>query len=197
MKINKEEQLVQYISDFTKQNGYAPSVREMRDKMNFASTSTVAYYLAKCEQKGLLKRTKGKNRALELADNLKDDNSVPLVGKVAAGEPILAVENIEDYIALPPNMFDNSEGNLFMLTISGNSMINAGINNGDKIIVRQQSTAQNGEIVVALVEDSATCKRFYAENGHYRLQPENDNMQPIIVSSVAILGVVVGLLRKY
>ncbi len=197
MKENKEKQLVEFIAQFMEQRGYAPSVREMQEKMNFASTSTVAYYLDRCEEKGLIKRTKGKNRALEVAEEFKGGNSIPLVGKVAAGEPILAIENIEDYIDLPARLFDNADGKLFLLTISGNSMINAGINNGDTIVVRQQNTAENGEIVVALLDDSATCKRFFAEKGHYRLQPENDTMRPIIVDDVTILGLVVGLIRKY
>jgi repressor LexA len=156
----------------------------------------VFYYLQKCEDQGLIKRQKGKNRAIELVGEAYG-NSVPVIGRVAAGEPILAVQNIEEYLQLPQNLFDNTSGDLFVLTVKGNSMIEAGINSGDKIVVRRQSVAVNGEIVVALVDDSATVKRFYKEDDHYRLQPENSNMVPIIVSEVTILGIVVGLIRKY
>ena len=192
----KQQELVKFIFDFTKENGYTPSVREMCDKMHFASTSTIFYYLNKCEQQGIIKRAKGKNRAIELV-NAPEFNGVPLIGKVAAGEPILAEQNIEDYYELPSNLFDYKNNELFLLNVQGNSMINIGINNGDKIVVKKQNTANNGQIVVALVDDSATVKRFYKENGYYRLQPENDEMQPIIVSEVEILGIVVGLFRKY
>lgn len=192
----KQQQLVQFIYDFTKQNGYTPSVREMCDKMHFASTSTIFYYLTKCEEQGIIKRAKGKNRAIELVD-VPFEDGVPVVGKVAAGEPILAVENVEDYIKLPENLFDYKSNELFILNVKGESMINAGINNGDKLIVKQQKTANNGQIVVALVDDSATVKRFYKEKGYFRLQPENDTMEPIIVNQVDILGIVIGLIRKY
>lgn len=192
----KQQQLIQFIYDFTKQNGYTPSVREMCDKMHFASTSTIFYYLTKCEEQGIIKRAKGKNRAIELVD-VPFEDGVPVVGKVAAGEPILAVENVEDYIKLPENLFDYKSNELFILNVKGESMINAGINNGDKLIVKQQKTANNGQIVVALVDDSATVKRFYKEKGYFRLQPENDTMEPIIVNQVDILGIVIGLIRKY
>ena len=192
----KQQELVKFIFDFTKENGYTPSVREMCDKMHFASTSTIFYYLNKCEQQGIIKRAKGKNRAIELV-NAPEFNGVPLVGKVAAGEPILAQQNIEDYYELPANLFDYKNNELFLLNVQGNSMINIGINNGDKIVVKKQNTANNGQIVVAMVDDSATVKRFFKENGYYRLQPENDEMQPIIVSEVEILGIVVGLIRQY
>lgn len=193
----KQQQLVQFIYDFTKQNGYTPSVREMCTKMNFASTSTIFYYLKKCEEQGIIKRAKGKNRAIELADNPLLNGGVPVVGKVAAGEPILAIQNIEDYIQLPSNLFDYDNNELFILTVKGESMINVGINEGDKLIVKKQNSANNGQIVVALVDDSATVKTFYKEKDHFRLQPENDFMKPIIVSNVEILGLVIGLIRKY
>ena len=192
----KQQHLLQFIYEFTKKNGYTPSVREMCDKMNFASTSTIFYYLKKCEEQGYIKRAKGKNRAIELA-RMNEFEGVPVVGKVAAGEPILALENIEDYIELPANLFDYQNDQLFILNVQGESMINIGINDGDKLIVKKQNTARNGEIVVALVDDSATVKRFYKESDHFRLQPENDNMKPIIVKEVNILGLVVGLIRKY
>lgn len=193
----KQQQLVAFIYDYTKRNGYTPSVREMCTKMNFASTSTIFYYLKKCEEQGIIKRAKGKNRAIELADNPMLNGGVPVVGKVAAGEPILAVQNIEDYIQLPPNLFDYQNNELFILTVKGESMIEVGINDGDNLIVKKQSTAHNGEIVVALVDDSATVKTFYKENGYFRLQPENRIMKPIIVKNVQILGKVIGLIRKY
>lgn len=192
----KQQHLLQFIYEFTKKNGYTPSVREMCDKMNFASTSTIFYYLKKCEEQGYIRRAKGKNRAIELA-RMNEFEGVPVIGKVAAGEPILALENIEDYIELPPNLFDYQNDQLFILNVQGESMINIGINDGDKLIVKKQNTARNGEIVVALVDDSATVKRFYKESDHFRLQPENDNMKPIIVKEVNILGLVVGLIRKY
>ncbi len=193
----KQRELIQFIYDFTRQNGYTPSVREMCNKMNFASTSTIFYYLKKCEEQGIIRRAKGKNRAIELADNPMLGGGVPVVGKVAAGEPILAVENIEDYIKLPKNLFDYENEDLFILTVQGESMIEVGINDGDKLIVKRQNFASNGEIVVALVDDSATVKTFYKERGYFRLQPENYTMKPIIVNSVEILGKVIGLIRKY
>lgn len=192
----KQQELIKFIYEFTKQNGYTPSVREMCNKMNFASTSTIFYYLNKCEEQGIIRRAKGKNRAIELV-NAPEISGVPVVGRVAAGEPILAEQNIEDYITLPENLFDYKNEELFILNVKGDSMINIGINNGDKIIVKRQNVASNGQIVVALVDDSATVKRFYKENGYYRLQPENDTMSPIIVSEVSILGLVIGLIRKY
>lgn len=193
----KQQELIQFIYDFTRQNGYTPSVREMCNKMNFASTSTIFYYLKKCEEQGIIRRAKGKNRAIELADNPMLGGGVPVVGKVAAGEPILAVENIEDYIKLPKNLFDYENEDLFILTVQGESMIEVGINDGDKLIVKRQNSADNGEIVVALVDDSATVKTFYKERGYFRLQPENYTMKPIIVKNVEILGKVIGLIRKY
>lgn len=193
---NKQQELVKFIYDFTKQNGYTPSVREMCAKMNFASTSTIFYYLQKCEEQGIIRRAKGKNRAIELV-NENYNSGIPVVGRVAAGKPILATENIEDYIELPSNLFDTSSQELFILNVKGDSMIKIGINNGDKLIVKKQNTAENGQIAVALIDDSATVKRFFKENGHFRLQPENDTMSPIIVDEVYILGIVVGLIRKY
>lgn len=193
----KQRELIQFIYDFTKQNGYTPSVREMCNKMNFASTSTIFYYLKKCEEQGIIRRAKGKNRAIELADNPTLSGGVPVVGKVAAGEPILAIENIEDYIQLPKNLFDYENNDLFILTVKGDSMVDVGINTGDKLIVKKQNSASNGEIVVALVDDSATVKTFYKECGYFRLQPENATMKPIIVDNVEILGKVIGLIRKY
>ncbi len=198
-KFNKEEQLVEFIKECIDKNGYPPTIREMCRAVNVTSTSTVAYYIDKLVEDGILKRNPNKNRALEVVGNItardKDFTKIPLIGNIAAGEPILAVENVEEYFMVTPNLF-KGEG-LFMLTVCGDSMIKAGIYNGDKIIVRQQSTANNGEIIAALVDGSATVKRFYKEDGYYRLQPENDAMSPIIVREVQVLGKVVGLLRKF
>ena len=198
-KFNKEEQLVEFIRDSIDKNGYPPTVREMCRAVNVSSTSTIAYYIDKLVEDGILKRNPNKNRALEIVGNVpsrdREFTKIPLVGNIAAGEPILAVENVEEYFMVTPNLF-KGEG-LFMLTVCGDSMIKAGIYNGDKIILRQTSTATNGEIVAAMVDGSATVKRFYKENGYYRLQPENDTMAPILVREVQILGKVIGLLRKF
>ncbi len=198
-KFNKEEQLVEFIRDCIDKNGYPPTVREMCRAVNVTSTSTIAYYIDKLVDDGILKRNPNKNRALEIVGNVlardKDFTKIPLVGNIAAGEPILAVENVEEYFMVTPNLF-KGEG-LFMLTVCGDSMINAGIYNGDKIILRQQTTATNGEIVAAIVDGSATVKRFYKEDGYYRLQPENDAMEPIIVTECNVIGKVIGLLRKF
>lgn len=199
-KFNKEEQLVSFIKECIDNNGYPPTVREMCRAINVNSTSTVAYYIDKLVDDGILKRNPNKNRALEIVGNVTSrDNGeftqIPLVGNIAAGVPIMAVENVEEYFMFTPNLF-KGEG-LFMLTVCGDSMINAGIYNGDKIVIRQQATADNGEIVAAMIDGSATVKRFYKEEGRFRLQPENDAMEPIYTTEVSILGKVVGLLRKF
>ncbi|MBQ7452784.1 MAG: transcriptional repressor LexA [Clostridia bacterium] len=191
-------QVLEFISNFSNEYGYPPSVREMCSELNISSTATIHYYLKKLTDEGYIKKADYKNRCIEIVNNpfkKEEDEGIPVVGKVAAGLPITAVENIEDHIKLPSNMFKGDE--LFILNVSGESMINAGIFDGDQIVVRQQATANNGEKVVALIDDSATVKTFYKENGHIRLQPENDTMDPIIVPDCTILGVVVGLIRKY
>ena len=204
---NKKEIILNFIVEYQKNNGYPPTIREMCKALNISSTSTVSYYLDMLENEGLIKKSANKNRALEVnQDNsiIKPDfhklNSnitrIPIVGKITAGSPILAVEECEEYFIVSPNLFRGD--NLFMLTVSGESMINAGIYDGDKIILQKQSSANNGDIVAALIDDGyATVKRFYKENGKYRLQPENDTMQPIIVDNVSIIGKVVGLVRKF
>ena len=208
-KIDKQQQLLEFIKKYVDENGYPPTVREMCHAVKVNSTSTIAYHLAKLEDDGFIRKNPNKNRALEVID--KVDNSpiskiisttetkgltaIPMLGVITAGEPILAVENCEEYFMVSPNLF-RGDG-LFMLTVKGESMINAGIYNGDQIIIKQQSYADNGEIVAALIDGSATVKRFYKENGHYRLQPENDTMSPIIVNEVQILGKVIGLVRKF
>ncbi len=201
-RYNKEQELLDYIRAFQNKNGFPPSVREMCEAIKVSSTSTIAYYLTKLENNGLIRKTQNKNRAIEILDkypkitNTPSDDyiSIPMLGTITAGQPILAVENYDECYMVSPNLF-RGDG-LFMLTVRGESMINAGILNGDKIVVRQQSYAENGDIVAALIDGSATVKRFYREDGHFRLQPENDTMQPIIVDSVDLLGKVVGLVRN-
>ena len=205
-KISKEEQLYEFIKSYQNSNGYPPTVREMCKAIKVSSTSTIFYYLNKLEISNKIKKNPNKNRALEIVDNtatistIKPSNDssmtrIPVLGTVTCGEPILAVQTAEEYFMVSPTLFRGDD--LFMLTAKGESMINAGIYDGDKIVLRQQSNADNGDIVAALIDDSATIKRFYKENGHYRLQPENDSMEPIIVDNVQILGKVVGLVRKF
>ncbi len=197
-KFSKEEELLAFIKNHQEEFGYPPTIREMCRAIKVSSTSTISYYLNKLETSGLIKKSPNKNRALEIVGetfNFSDYVKIPIVGKITAGEPILAVENTEEYFIASPSLF-RGDG-LFILTVSGESMINAGIFNGDKIVVRQQSTAQNGEIVAALIDGLATVKRFYKEENRYRLQPENDTMEPIYTDHVEILGKVVGLIRKF
>lgn len=197
----KQLEILQYIYDTVDHRGFPPTVREICAAVGLSSTSTVHGHLSRLERKGLLIKDATKPRALEITSEGKKElgikpTTIPIVGVVAAGQPILAVEDIEDYFPLPPDL-KNDAGELFMLKIHGNSMINAGILNGDSVIVKKQSTANNGEIVVAMTEENeATIKRFFKENGHYRLQPENDSMSPIILSEVKILGKVVSLYRN-
>jgi len=192
-----QERILAYIQEEIQVRGYAPSVREIGEAVGLKSTSTVHGHLMRLEKKGLLHRDAMKPRAMGLTRETSDDNSVcrlPIVGRVAAGQPILAEESVEDYMALPIEL--TGEGEHFVLRVRGDSMIQAGIFHDDYIVVRKQQHANNGEIVVALVEDEATVKRFFKENGHFRLQPENDAMEPIIVPAVTILGKVTSLLRK-
>lgn len=190
--------ILNYIKKVIKAKGYPPSVREIGEAVGLSSSSTVHGHLAQLEQKGYIRRDPTKPRAIEVVDNNISINkeliNVPIVGKVTAGKPILAVENIEDYFPLPLDFSRNE--NVFMLEISGNSMIEAGILDGDLVLVRQQTTARNGDIVIALIEDEATCKTFYKEQNHIRLQPENSQLEPIIVNDVSILGKVTGVFRK-
>jgi repressor LexA len=198
---SKQLQILQYIYDTVQKRGFPPTVREICHEVDLSSTSTVHGHLARLQRKGLLIKDATKPRALEITEAGKNalgvkPSEIPIVGVVTAGQPILAVEDIEDYFPLPPDLA-NDAGDLFMLRVHGESMINAGILNGDNVIVRKQSTATNGEIVVAMTdENEATVKRFYKEKNHYRLQPENDSMSPIILSSVHILGKVIGLYRN-
>lgn len=202
-KVSKrQEAILEFIKNEVKSKGYPPSVREIGEAVGLASSSTVHGHLERLEGKGLIRRDPTKPRAIEVLD-LEDHTvpkqgvvHVPLIGKVTAGLPISAIEDIQEYFPLP-DTYGASEDQLFMLEIMGESMIEAGILNGDYVVVKQQSTANNGEIVVAMTEeDEATVKRFYKEKSHFRLQPENSSMEPIIVKNVTILGKVVGLYRQ-
>lgn len=205
-KFSKEEQLLNFIKEYLNENGYPPTVREMCKAIKVSSTSTIFYYLNKLENSNKIKKNPNKNRALEIVDNdqsianistINTDNftRIPVLGTVTCGDPILAVQTSEEYFMVSPTLFKGDD--LFMLTAQGDSMINAGIYSGDKIVLKQQSYANNGDIVAALIDESATIKRFFKEDGHYRLQPENDAMEPIIVDNVQIIGKVVGLVRKF
>ncbi|SEW43861.1 transcriptional repressor LexA [[Clostridium] fimetarium] len=195
---SKQSEILEYIKSQILNKGYPPSVRDICEAVDLKSTSSVHAHLESLEKNGYLRRDPTKPRAIEIIDdnfNLvrREVVNVPIVGQVAAGEPILAVENITNYFPIPAEYMPNEE--TFMLIVKGDSMINMGIYSGDKIIVKKQNVAKNNDVVVALVDDSATVKRFYKENGHYRLQPENDTMEPIIVDNVDILGKVIGLVR--
>lgn len=198
----RQIEVLQYIYDQVEAKGYPPTVREIGEAVNLSSTSTVHGHLSRLEKKGLLQRDPTKPRAIELTalglEKIGVQASViPMLGVVTAGEPILAVEEATDFFPVPPNL-SSEEGSLFMLTIRGESMINAGIYDGDYVIVRKQTLADNGDIVIAMTdEDEATCKRFYKEVDHIRLQPENDTMDPIILPDVKILGKVVSLYRNH
>ena len=194
----KQTEILEYIKSQILNKGYPPSVRDICTAVNLKSTSSVHAHLETLEKNGYIRRDPTKPRAIEIIDdnfNLtrREVVNVPLIGQVPAGQPLLAVENITSYFPIPAEFIPKEE--VFMLNVKGESMVNAGIYDGDQIIVKQQSTASNGEIVVALVDDSATVKRFYKENGHIRLQPENDFMEPIIVDSCEIIGKVIGLIR--
>ena len=207
-RYSKEEQLYDFIKTYKNNNGFPPTIREMCKAIKVSSTSTIFYYLNKLENSNKIKKNPNKNRALEIVDNepqianittiaenVSNLTRIPVLGTVTCGEPILAIQTNEEYFMVSPTLFKGD--NLFMLTAQGDSMINAGIYDGDKIVLKQQSYANNGDIVAALVEESATIKRFFKEDGHYRLQPENDTMSPIIVDEVQIIGKVVGLVRKF
>lgn len=195
---SKQQEILAFIKETILKKGYPPTVREICEAVRLKSTSSVHSHLETLERNGYIRRDPTKPRAMEILDDgfgltRREMVQVPLVGTVAAGQPILAEENIEDYFPIPANLLPNSQ--TFMLRVKGDSMINAGIFEGDQIIVEQTPSAENGDIVVALIDDSATVKRFYREDGHYRLQPENDSMEPIIVSHMEVLGKVVGLFR--
>ena len=193
----KQQEILAFIKETILNKGYPPTVREICEAVRLKSTSSVHSHLETLEHNGYIRRDPTKPRAMEILDDgfglaRRELVQVPVVGTVAAG-PILAEENIEDYFPVPANILPNSQ--TFMLRVKGDSMVNAGIFEGDQIIVEQTSIADNGDIVVALIDDSATVKRFFKEDGYYRLQPENDSMEPIIVSHMEVLGKVVGLFR--
>lgn len=198
----RQIEVLRYIHEQVTRKGYPPTVREIGEAVNLSSTSTVHGHLARLEKKGFILRDPTKPRAIELTDLGLDQigikpSTIPMLGVVTAGEPILAVEDASDFFPVPPNL-TSEEGSLFMLTIRGESMINAGILDGDNVIVRKQESAKNGDIVIAMTtENEATCKRFYKEKNHFRLQPENDLLEPIILDEVSILGLVVGLYRSH
>lgn len=197
----KQLEILEFIKAEILNKGYPPAVREICSAVKLKSTSSVHSHLETLERNGYIRRDPTKPRAIEIIDDTfnltrRELVNIPMVGRVAAGEPILAEENIEGYFPIPSEYMPNKD--TFMLTVKGDSMINAGIFNGDQIIVQSQSNANNGDIVIALLDDNATVKTFYKENGHIRLQPENDFMEPIIVDNdLAILGKVVGLFRVF
>lgn len=196
----KQSQILEYIKSEIINKGYPPSVRDICQAVQLKSTSSVHSHLETLEKNGYIRRDPTKPRTIEILDdnfNLarREVVNVPIVGTVAAGQPILAIENIDNYFPIPSEYMPNEES--FMLKVKGESMINAGILDGDHILVQRQSTANNGEMVVALVDDSATVKTFYKEDGHVRLQPENDYMEPIILPDVEIIGKVFGVFRFF
>lgn len=194
----KQEEILEYIKSELLSKGYPPAFREICEAVHLKSTSSVHSHLETLEKNGYIRRDPTKPRAIEIMDDTfnltrREVVNVPVIGRVAAGAPILAEENIENYFPIPMEFMPNEK--TFLLSVKGESMINAGILDGDYVLIKQQSNAENGDMVVALVEDGATVKRFFKEEGVYRLQPENDFMDPIIVESVEILGKVIGVFR--
>lgn len=197
---SKQQEILSYMKEQILAKGYPPSVREICAAVDLKSTSSVHAHLETLEKNGYIRRDPTKPRAIEITDdefNLtrRETSHVPIIGQVAAGSPILATENIEDYFPISPEFLP--KGDCFMLRVKGDSMINIGIFNKDLVLVESDNTARNGDLVVAMVEDGATVKRFYKENGHIRLQPENDDYEPIIVPDATILGKVYGVFRFY
>ena len=196
----KQKEILEYIKSVILEKGYPPTVRDICEAVGLKSTSSVHAHLSTLETKGYIRRDPTKPRAIEIMDEgfqmvRQEMTSIPIVGRVAAGEPILATQNIDGYFPLPVDMVPNAQ--TFVLKVKGDSMINIGIHSGDSIFVESCNTAENGDIVVALIDDSATVKTFYKEKDHIRLQPENDNMDPIIVDECTILGKVFGVFRLY
>lgn len=198
----KQQEILEYLKECILKKGYPPAVREICEAVNLKSTSSVHAHLETLEERGYIRKDPTKPRAIEILDDTfnlarRELVNVPIVGTVTCGEPILANENIEGYFPVPPEYLHTGK-NTFMLKVKGDSMINAGIFHGDLVMVEEGNTAKNSDIVVALIEDSATVKTFYKENGHVRLQPENDTMEPIIVEdNLEILGKVIGLFRTF
>ncbi|MBQ9790677.1 MAG: transcriptional repressor LexA [Clostridia bacterium] len=196
---NKPELLLEFIKKYKTENGFVPSIREMCTALNLSSTSTIFYYINILENQGKIRKTGLKSRAIDVVDDFSTpkQSKIPIVGTVAAGRPILAVENIEDYVSLPDGYFSHDQSNMFVLKVKGDSMIGAGIFEGDELVIKKQNHAENGQIVVALIDDSATVKRFYRENDHIKLVAENPLYAPIIAKDATILGVVSGLMRRF
>lgn len=197
-----EQRILKYIVEVIRTEGFSPSVRDIQNALDIKSTSTVHAYVARLKEKGYIQKESGKSRTLRINEvtppsEKRSTVRIPLIGKVAAGTPILAAENLEGYLDYPMMNRSYADNQLFALRVNGSSMIGAGILDGDIIIVRKESSAANGQIVVALIDDEATVKTFYKENGHFRLQPENPAMEPIIVNDVIILGRVVSSIRFY
>lgn len=194
----RQNDVLEYIKSYISENGYAPCVRDICNALNLKSTSTAHAHLTKLEHKGYITRDPAKPRTIMILGNSPSKErmvQVPVVGKVAAGIPITAVENIEEYLSLPYSLLGSDD--VFILNVAGDSMTGAGILDHDKIIAKKQDYAQNGDIVVAMIEDEATVKRFYLENGRVKLQPENDKYQPIYTKDMNILGKVIGVLRMF
>lgn len=195
----KQQEILEYLKKEIISRGYPPSVREICEAVDLRSTSSVHSHLETLERNGYIRRDPAKPRAIEIVDNnfnlTRKSVSVPILGSVAAGMPLLAVENVEGYFPIPIEYMPNTE--TFMLHVKGESMINAGIYDGDKVLVQKQSTAENGDFVVAMIEDGVTVKTFYKEDDHIRLQPENDFMEPLIYDDVQIIGKVIGLFRMF
>ena len=194
--MNMTDQTYEFICDFVKKNKYPPTVREICACLGFDSTSTASYHLKKLEKMGKIRRTGNKNRAIELVEDVEPQIpsvNLPLLGTIAAGQPILAEENLSEKIVVSQGLFVGN--NPFVLKVKGDSMVNVGIYDGDLVIISQQPVANNGEIVACLIDNEATVKRYYKENGYFRLQPENSFMRPIITDHLQILGKVVGLIR--
>ena len=199
---DKQTQILEYIRHEILAKGYPPSIREICQAVDLKSTPSVHAQLSSLEAKGYIRRDLTKSRSIEIIDDdfsltKRELVNIPIVGTVSCGQPILAEQNIEDYFPVPPEYIHNTNNQTFMLRVKGDSMINVGIYEKDLVIVEQCSSARNGEIVVALIEDSATVKTFYKENGYIRLQPENDYMDPILVEHCEILGRVIGLFRNF
>ena len=196
----KQKEILEYIKSQILERGFPPAVRDICEAVHLKSTSSVHSHLETLEKNGYIRRDPTKPRAIEILDDSfnfmrREMVNVPIIGRVAAGEPILAEQNIENYVPIPMEYMPNSQ--TFILKVKGESMINAGILDGDFVLVEQRATARNGEMVVALIEDGATVKTFYKEDGYIRLQPENDTMDPIIVTDLQILGKVIGIFRFF
>ena len=194
----KEQAVLDYIIKTIDERGYSPTIRDIQTELGYRSTSTVHLYLTRLEDYGYIQRDSGKSRNMKIDEKVSDlSGKIQLLGRVTAGAPILAVENFEGFISFAADSTQYSKKNLFALRVKGTSMIEAGIFDGDVVVVDRRNFAENGEIVVAMVDDEATVKTFYKENGHFRLQPENSAMKPIIVDELSIIGKVIASIRYY